>query len=128
MEKNAQTYSKKRRIGYTYYTERGKIPTNKNKADGYVEYESLGEATLILLHNHDPNCFDIESQPVQIPNKSGIGKTYTIDLKAKFKDGKRVLYDVKHYIFFEELEKIRKKERIRRNEKKLLKNIVKKMV
>ncbi len=111
MEKNSQTYSKKRRIGYTHYTERGKIPTNKNKVDGYVEYESLGEATLILLHDHDPNCFDIESQPIQIANKSGIGKPYTIDLGVKFKDGKRVLYDVKHHTFFEELKRIPKKKK-----------------
>jgi len=111
MEKNAQTYSKKRRIGYTHYTERGKIPTNKNKADGYVEYESLGEATLILLHDHDPNCFDIESQPIQIANKSGIGKPYTIDLGVKFKDGKRVLYDIKHHTFFEELKRNPKKKK-----------------
>ncbi len=109
MEKDAQSYSKKRRIGYTHYTERGKIPTTKNKIDGYVEYESLGEATLILLHDQDPNCFDIESQPIQIPNKSGIGKPYTIDLGAKFKNGKRVLYDVKHHTFFEELENNPKK-------------------
>ena len=100
MEKNAHSYSKKRIIGYTHYTERGKIPTNKNKIDGYVEYESLGEATLILLHDHDPNCYEIESQPIQIPNKSGFGKPYTIDLGVKFKDGKRVLYDVKHHTFF----------------------------
>ena len=111
MEKNTQTYLKKRRIGYTHYTERGKIPTNKNKADGYVDYKSLGEATLILLHDHDPNCFDIESQPIQIPNKSGIGKPYTIDLGVKFKDGKRVLYDVKHHTFFEELKRNPKKKK-----------------
>ena len=55
--------SKKRRIGYTQYTERGKIPTKKNKKDGFVEYESLGEATIINLLDHDPNCDLIESQP-----------------------------------------------------------------
>ena len=109
MEKNASSFSKKRIISYSHYTERGKIPTNKNKNDGYVEYESLGEATLIILHDHDPNCIAIESQPIQIPNKSGIGKPYTLDLGAKFKDGKRVLFDVKHHTFFENLEKNSKK-------------------
>ncbi len=57
MKKNAKSFSKKRIIGYTHYTERGKIPTNKNKNDGYVEYESLGEATLIILHDHNNQIF-----------------------------------------------------------------------
>jgi hypothetical protein len=31
MEKNASSFSKKRIISYTHYTERGKIPTKKNE-------------------------------------------------------------------------------------------------
>jgi hypothetical protein len=65
------------------YTERRIIPSIKNKQDGYVEYESLGEATNINLHDHDPNCYLIESQPVELPNKSGKGIPYTIDFLAK---------------------------------------------
>jgi hypothetical protein len=72
MDKNASSFSKKRITSYSHYTERGKIPTNKNNNDAYVGYESLGEATLIILHDHDPNCIAIESQPIQMPNKSGI--------------------------------------------------------
>ena len=47
-----------------------------------MEYESLGEATIINLLDHDPNCYLIESQPKQLPNKSGKGKLYTIDILA----------------------------------------------
>ncbi len=54
--------SKKRKIKVTHYTERGKFSTDKNKNEGYVENESLGEATLFLLLDHNPNWVVIESQ------------------------------------------------------------------
>lgn len=98
---------KVRHIKTTQNTDRGRLFSKKNRNDGFVEFESLGEENLFILLDHDPNCICIESQPLKIPNPKG--KSYIPDGYAEFRDGKRCIFDVKHTKFFESLRKHPKK-------------------
>ena len=104
MTKKNEPFRKVRRIKITQSTDRGKIFTPKNAIDGYVEFESLGEEALFILLDHDPNCLEIESQPVEIPRSGADNDHYVPDAWAKFVDGKQFLFDVKFHSFFEELQ------------------------
>ncbi len=104
------TFRKVRKIKVTQSTDRGRIYSSKNVADGYVEFESLGEESLFLLLDHDPNCVAIESQPIEIPNPNQAGTKYIPDAWAKFIDGTQYLYDVKFHTFFEDLSRDPQKE------------------
>lgn len=92
-----------RRINTTQNTDRGKLFTTKNKKDGFVEFESLGEEMLFLLLDHDPNCISIESQPVRIQKRPNEEIYYTPDAYAEFRSSIKYIFDVKHHIFFEEI-------------------------
>lgn len=98
-----EKFTKVRRIKTTQTTDRGILYTTRSRNDGFVEYESLTEEGLYFLLDHDPNCIDMESQPVKIPKGRGKGKFYYPDAWAKFRDGKQVIFDVKHTLFFESL-------------------------
>ncbi len=99
--KRIESFSKVRRIKTTQSADRGNLFTRKNLVDGFVEFESLLEEGLYQLLDHDPNCIDMESQPLEIPNENG--NNYTPDVWAKFKDGKQFIFDVKHTEFLESL-------------------------
>lgn len=101
--KRIEKFSKVRRIKTTQSTDRGILFTTKSRSDGFVEYESLTEESLYFLLNHDPNCIDMESQPVKIPKDSESSVFYYPDAWAKFRDGKQVIFDVKHTLSFESL-------------------------
>lgn len=101
MDKNiSRNFSKVRRIGPGYSNDRGTLFTDKNLLDECVEFESLTEECLFLLLDHDPNCTNIESQPIEIKNESGKGNPYVPDAWASFQDGTEVIFDVKHHTFF----------------------------
>lgn len=70
----------------TQSTDRGTLFTAKNQSDGFIEFESLTEEGLFLLLDHDPNCINIESQPIKVKNESGKGTPYVPDAWARFKD------------------------------------------
>ena len=63
----------------TQSTDRGNLFTEKNSLDGYVQFESLTEEDLYQLLDHDPNCIDMESQPLEIPRKNNKGNPYVPD-------------------------------------------------
>ncbi len=106
--KRKEVFSKVREIQITPSSDRGTIFTEKNLSDGYVEFESLLEEGLLLLLDHDPNCIDLESQPVKIPNKHK-GRPYIPDAWAKFSDGTQFIFDVKHQDYLNSLENDPKK-------------------
>lgn len=103
MTAQKDSFKKARKIRVTQSTDRGRIYSPKNVADRFVEFESLGEEALFLLLDHDPNCTEVESQPVKVPNPTKKGVFYVPDAWAKFRDGTEYLFDVKFHTFFEEL-------------------------
>ena len=106
MDKNlVKNYNKVRKVGISHSNDRGNYFTTKNRSDGFIEFESLTEEGLFLLLDHDPNCTDIESQPVKIENKSGKGNPYVPDAWARFMDGSECIFDVKHHTFFNSIKK-----------------------
>ena len=102
-KKRLENFSKVRRIKTAQSSDRGTIFTEKNLSDGFVEFESLLEEALYSLLDHDPNCIDFESQPVEIPNEHNNGKPYVPDAWAKFRDGKQFIFDVKHQDYLDSL-------------------------
>lgn len=99
-------YTKVRKIKITQSTDRGTLFTAKNQSDGF---ESLTEEGLFLLLDHDPNCINIESQPIKVKNESGKGTPYVPDAWARFKDGMEYIIDVKHHTFFNSIKRDPKK-------------------
>ena len=75
---------------------RGYIPTRKNPS-GIVQYESCLERDFLLLAIHDPSVTGIQHQPKTIIYQDKIGKSrkYTPDAYLEFRDGKRLLIEIK---------------------------------
>ena len=61
------------------------------------EYESQLEIDFILLLDHDPNCIDLQTQPLEITYNNEKGNEIKIypDCWAIFKDGREFLFDIK---------------------------------
>ena len=105
-KKRNEPFRKVRNINITYSSIRSRIPCEKSIIDGFVEAESLIEAGFYDLLIHDPNCIDLESQPVEIPAEAeDEGGPYIPDTWAKFKDGIQYLFDVKTQDYLDSLKK-----------------------
>ena len=96
-----EPFRKVRRIELTQRSNRGIIPTPKNLADQFVEFESMIEQRLYILLIHDPHCIDLESQPVEVPNLDPSNPPFIPDTWAKFDTGVEVIFDVKPESYFE---------------------------
>jgi hypothetical protein len=107
--KRVEPFKKTRLIKTTHSSDRGNIFTIKNLCDGYVQFESLLEEGLYQLLDHDPNCVDMESQPIKILPKSKKGNSYVPDTWAKFNDGTQYIFDVKHQSYLESLKEDQEK-------------------
>ncbi len=85
-----------RRISPKSVGNRGIIATNKSPI-GVVEYESCIERDLLLLAIHDPAVIEIRYQPKTIYDTDSKGKQrkYTPDIYLEFRDGKRLLLEIK---------------------------------
>ena len=64
--KRIENISKVRRIKTAYSSDRGIFYTEKNLLEGNGEFESILEKSLYQLLDHDPNCIDMESQPIKV--------------------------------------------------------------
>ncbi len=77
---------------------RGLFPSLKPHLKGVVlEYESQLERDSLLLLDHDPNCIDLQTQPVLIAHMTESGRetcSYP-DCWALFSDGQEYLFEVK---------------------------------
>lgn len=104
-----EPFKKVRLIKTTQCSDRGNVFTDKNLLEGYVQFESLLEEGLYQLLDHDPNCVDMESQPVEIFNKNRKGKPYVPDAWAKFKDKTQYIFDVKHQDYLDSLKSNKEK-------------------
>ena len=101
--KRLESFSKIRTIKVTQSSDRGNLFTEKSLLDRYVQFESLLEESIYQLLDHDPNCIDMESQPIKILNTEKKGISYYPDTWAKFKDGTQFLFDIKHQDFLDSL-------------------------
>ena len=76
---------------------RGIFPSNKVKG-GLVEYESCLERDFFLVCNHAPDVMKFQHQPITISYQDKKGKTrkYSPDVFVEFKNGTRVLFEIKY--------------------------------
>ncbi len=87
-----------RQIPLKATSNRGFIPSLKPHLKGLIlEYESQLERDFLLLLDHDPNCIDLQPQPVAIQYTSPTGNTVELfpDCWAIFSDGREFLFEVK---------------------------------
>lgn len=87
-----------RTIPLKRFSNRGVMPSLKPHLKGVVlEYESVLERDFLLLLDHDPNCIDLQTQPIELTYITKTGKEARIypDCWAIFKNEKQVLFDVK---------------------------------
>ncbi|MCY3410935.1 MAG: DDE-type integrase/transposase/recombinase [Candidatus Heimdallarchaeota archaeon] len=95
--------NKAREIPLTTSSNRGFMPSLKARnLDGngnkrIWEYESLLEHDFLLMLDHDPNCLDLQTQPIEFvySTKSKNSTKFYPDIWAVFKDGKEFLFEVK---------------------------------
>ena len=75
---------------------RGIISTSKNPL-GYVEYESCIERDFLLLLIHSPSVLTIYHQykTIHYMDKNGKDRRYTPDVYVEFRDGRRILVEIK---------------------------------
>jgi len=77
---------------------RGFTPSLKPHLKGLVlEYESQLERDFIFLLDHDPNCVDLQPQPVEIEYTNTNGRNIKIypDFWAIFLNEKQFLFEIK---------------------------------
>ena len=62
-----------------------------------LEYESVLERDFLILLDHDPNCVDLQPQPVAIPYITVKGKEVILypDCWAYFTNGREFLFEIK---------------------------------
>ncbi len=87
-----------REIPLTSRSNRGFMPSLKPHIEGLIlDYESQLEKNFLLLLDHDPNCVDLQPQPVAINYITKSGKEATIypDCWAYFIDGTEYLFEIK---------------------------------
>ncbi len=87
-----------RRIPLKATSNRGYMPSLKPHLKGLIlEYESQLERDFYLLLDHDPNCIDIQPQPVAIPYTTESGREEKLypDCWAIFADGREFLFEIK---------------------------------
>jgi len=85
---------------------RGNMPSLKKHLQGFVlEYESQLEHDFYLLLDHDPNCIDLQPQPIEINYKTKSGREVSVypDCWAIFKDGREFLFEIKTESQFQKL-------------------------
>ena len=90
--------SQARKIPLKTMSNRGFLPSLKKNLKGIVlEYESQLERDFLFLLDQDPNCIDLQTQPVEIIyiNKSGKEKKIYPDCWAIFVDERQILFDIK---------------------------------
>ncbi|MBD3213703.1 MAG: DDE-type integrase/transposase/recombinase, partial [Candidatus Lokiarchaeota archaeon] len=90
--------SQAREIHLTYCSNRGFMPSLKPHLKGLkLDYESQLERDFLMLLDHDPNCVDLQPQPVVIPYKTSTGKDAKIfpDCWAYFTNNREFLFEVK---------------------------------
>ncbi|MHA2283948.1 MAG: TnsA endonuclease N-terminal domain-containing protein [Promethearchaeota archaeon] len=87
-----------RTIPLTTTSNRGFIPSLKRGCEGQVwEYESQLEHDFLLLLDYDPNCLDLQPQPIEFVYKTVSGNLVKFypDIWAVFTDWKEYLFEVK---------------------------------
>jgi len=90
--------SQVREIPLKSISNRGFMPALKSHLQGRIlTYESLLEHDFLLLLNHDPNCIDLQPQPIEISYSLNPAKKELIypDCWAIFKDGREFLFEIK---------------------------------
>jgi len=90
--------SQARSIPLKARSNRGFTPSLKPHLKGLVlEYESQLERDFLFLLDHDPNCVDLQPQPVEITYTNKKGRKINIypDCWAIFIDEKQFLYEIK---------------------------------
>ncbi|MFX1257490.1 MAG: TnsA endonuclease N-terminal domain-containing protein [Promethearchaeota archaeon] len=90
--------SQARNIPLKATSNRGFTPSLKiNLKNLILEYESQLERDFLFLLDHDPNCIDLQPQPVKIQYKTKNGNTSRIypDCWAIFYDRKQFLFEIK---------------------------------
>ena len=87
-----------RKIPLKYRSNRGFMPSLKPYLNNLVlEYESVLERDFLILLDHDPNCVDLQPQPVAIPYTTVKGKEVILypDCWAYFINGREFLFEIK---------------------------------
>ncbi len=77
---------------------RGFIPSLKPHLKGVIlDYESQLEHDFLLLLDHDPNCYDLQTQPFKLKyiSKSGTETIFYPDCWAIFNDGSEYIFEIK---------------------------------
>lgn len=90
--------SQMRKIRLKSSSNRGFMPSLKLHLHNLtLEYESKLERDFLLLLDHDPNCVDLQPQPVGITYKTKSGTKQTIypDCWAYFTNGREILFEIK---------------------------------
>ena len=87
-----------RKIPLKYRSNRGFMPSLKPHLNNLVlEYESVLERDFLILLDQDPNCVDLQPQPVAIPYTTVKGKEVILypDCWAYFTNGREFLFEIK---------------------------------
>jgi len=106
--------SSARKIPLKTTSNRGFMPSIKPHLNKVIlEYESQLERDFLILLDHDPNCIDLQTQPVELSYNTKLGRQAKIypDCWGLFSDGREYLFDVKAE---EQLEKLISDENWRR--------------
>ncbi len=90
--------SQARTIPLKATSNRGKMPSlKKTSLCKVLDYESVLEHDFLLLLDHDPNCIDLQPQPIKIQyiDENGEGHSFFPDCWGLFSDGSQWLFEIK---------------------------------